>query len=657
MLWIHASTAARFEQSVRDIADQLKLAGRKDLQANIYRLLQGWLRNESNGRWLVVLDNADDANFLVVPPATSGKTTEDTQASPYRQSVYECLPVCEHGTILITTRSRTAASKLVDHGDVIDIHPMDNDQAVALLERKLGHQYDRKDNAELVTILESMPLAIAQAAAYIKQRAPRCSVQQYIEKLQIMDKSKTGLLDRDEGDLRRDRESTNSIILTWQISFEYINHVRQSAADLLSLMSFFDRHAIPESLLWNRNEKRQLVGQIRTLTDNARKIVARMTRALSRAENKGKVRVWEADSNQELEDDIKTLQDYSFISITADGAAFEMHRLVQLSAQRWLEARRQLERWRNQFINNLSAAFPISEYQHWAECQQLFPHAKLALNQKPKGRRALLEWTTLLHKASVYAWRQGRWAEAEELEVRVVETMKKVLGKEHPDTLVSIGNLASTYWNQGRWTEAEELEERVMETRKKVLGKEHPDTLVSIGNLASTYRNQGRWAEAEELEERVMETRKKVLGKEHPDTLRSIGNLASTYSIQGRWTEAEELEVRVMETRKKVLGEEHPDTLVSIGNLASTYRNQGRWTEAEEFEVRAVESSKKVLGEEYPDTLKSIGNLASTYQNQGRWAEAEELEERVIETSKKVLGEEHPDTLRSIENLGHPRKC
>jgi hypothetical protein len=32
-----------------------------------------------------------------------------------------------------------------------------------------------------------------------------------------------------------------------------------------------------------------------------------------------------------------------------------------------------------------------------------------------------------------------------------------------------------------------------METRKRVLGVEHPDTLTSMGNLASTYKNQGRW--------------------------------------------------------------------------------------------------------------------------------------------------------------------
>ena len=64
-----------------------------------------------------------------------------------------------------------------------------------------------------------------------------------------------------------------------------------------------------------------------------------------------------------------------------------------------------------------------------------------------------------------------------------METRKRVLGAEHPSTLTSMTNLASTYWNQGRWTEAEELQVQVMETIKRVLGAEHPSTLTSMANL------------------------------------------------------------------------------------------------------------------------------------------------------------------------------
>jgi hypothetical protein len=79
-----------------------------------------------------------------------------------------------------------------------------------------------------------------------------------------------------------------------------------------------------------------------------------------------------------------------------------------------------------------------------------------------------------------------------------------------------------------------------MQTSLRVLGEEHPSTLRTMGNLASTYRNQERWKEAEELEVQVMQTSLRVLGEEHPDTLTSMGNLALTYTNQGQWKEAGE---------------------------------------------------------------------------------------------------------------------
>ena len=75
-----------------------------------------------------------------------------------------------------------------------------------------------------------------------------------------------------------------------------------------------------------------------------------------------------------------------------------------------------------------------------------------------------------------------------------------MLGANHPDTLTNMNNLASTLWSQGRWKEAEELEVQVMETRKNMLGTEHPATLISMKilpsrgkNMAEIYRILGRW--------------------------------------------------------------------------------------------------------------------------------------------------------------------
>ncbi|KAJ5519017.1 Tetratricopeptide-like helical [Penicillium expansum] len=117
----------------------------------------------------------------------------------------------------------------------------------------------------------------------------------------------------------------------------------------------------------------------------------------------------------------------------------------------------------------------------------------------------------------------------------MMETNNTNLGEDHPDTLASMTHLSLMYWNQGRWEEAEPLQVQVLETYKTTLGEDHPDTLASMTNLAWTYWNQGRWEEAEQLDVQVMETYKTTLGEDHPDTLASMTNLALTYRNQDRW--------------------------------------------------------------------------------------------------------------------------
>jgi hypothetical protein len=46
--------------------------------------------------------------------------------------------------------------------------------------------------------------------------------------------------------------------------------------------------------------------------------------------------------------------------------------------------------------------------------------------------------------------------------------------------------VALVYNLKGRWKEAEELFVQVMETRTRALGSEHPDTLSNMNNLAFT---------------------------------------------------------------------------------------------------------------------------------------------------------------------------
>ncbi len=65
IFWVHAGTQARVEEGLRLIADAAKLAGRNQSKADILQLVYKWLSNERSGRWIIVLDSADDQRRIL----------------------------------------------------------------------------------------------------------------------------------------------------------------------------------------------------------------------------------------------------------------------------------------------------------------------------------------------------------------------------------------------------------------------------------------------------------------------------------------------------------------------------------------------------------------------------------------------------------------
>jgi hypothetical protein len=343
---------------------------------------------------------------------------------------------------------------------------MDEAHALALFGKKLGVQEDSNDIAKLAAALEFMPLAIVQAAAYISKRAPRCSVRQYLEQFQKSDRKRTSLLNHEGGQLRRDREAKNSIIITWQISFDYILQTRPSAADLLALMSFFDRQGIPEALLQNRTEQ-----------GNGQQDQSRHSGSDADDDEDNESLSSESD---EFENDVLALRNYSFISISADTTTFEMHRLVQLSMRNWLEANKQLNKWTKESIRVLTAAFPSGDYETWADCQVLLPHAREVISYVTGDAEDMLNQAKIAFSTGWYLYLRGEYKSAEKIVRMSVEAREKVLGPEHPDTLTSVSDLGSVLESQGKYEEAEAMHRRDLEGSEKVLGPEHPDTLTSV---------------------------------------------------------------------------------------------------------------------------------------------------------------------------------
>ena len=505
MLWLHASNPVRFYQSLRDIADQLKICDKQEggrKEGDLLLLIQKRLRRANKEDWLVVLDNADDADFLLELPATSNEAEPMHRRIDYFNS--------EHGSMMITTRSKREALKLVYESGAIEVGPMSEDEAEALLEDKLGHA--STDNRQLAVALECMPLAITQAAAYISEMGLMCSVKQYHEQMEQSRTSRTSLLRGEITLPDRDREASNSVFLTWRISFEHILRIRRSAADLLSLMSFCDRLSIPKTLLQADAKDGE-----------------------------------PSECTSDFKDDIKMLRSFLFISDTTSAWSWQMHRLVQDATQAWLCDTGNFEKPFHLFVHRLWTSLPNGEFKNWTLCDTLFPHARSAAEHRPVQQEVLLKWASVMYNSAWYAIKQGNFSDALKMATVSMEVRAKELGEEDKFTLSSTAMIAETYRDQGRWKEAEELEVKVMETRRTMLGAEHPDTLTSMANLAFALRSLGQRQHALSLIRSCADKSQAVLGIEHSDT--KAYRLVKTQWEKEESLRAEEEAVRVISVK------------------------------------------------------------------------------------------------------------
>ncbi len=95
-----------------------------------------------------------------------------------------------------------------------------------------------------------------------------------------------------------------------------------------------------------------------------------------------------------------------------------------------------------------------------------------------------------------------------------------------------------SYQALGRHTDALKLREETLALQQSRLGPDHPDTLMSMHNLAVGYYALGRHAEALKLREETLSLRKAKLGPDHPHTLKSMWGLAESLARLGRGAEA-----------------------------------------------------------------------------------------------------------------------
>jgi tetratricopeptide (TPR) repeat protein len=329
-------------------------------------------------------------------------------------------------------------------------------------------------------------------------------------------------------------------------------------------------------------------------------------------------------------------------AITTD--AIRLHRLVrEIAASRRDSAQQYAAR--RALVAVLAAVYPGDGEDNpasWPRCATLTPHLVAICKSETADAADSAQRADLLGRAGSYLYGRAAYSAARPLLERALAIREKALGPEHPDTALSLNNLALLLEDQGDHSAARPLFERALAIWEKALGPEHSDTAASLNNLASLLRDQGDHSAARPLFERALAIREKALGPEHPYTATNLNNLAMLLlEDQGDHSAARPLFERALAIWEKALGPEHPQTAASLNNLASLLRDQGDLAAARPLLERALAIREKALGPEHPHTAESLNNLAWLLRDQGDLAAARPLFERALAIYENALGPNH----------------
>jgi len=95
----------------------------------------------------------------------------------------------------------------------------------------------------------------------------------------------------------------------------------------------------------------------------------------------------------------------------------------------------------------------------------------------------------------------------------------------------TVANLGELYESMGEYGKAEAFFNRALEAIERLLGPEHPDTLISVVNLGGLFKSMGEYGKA--FHNRILEAHERLLGQEHPTTLITVGNFESLNKSMG----------------------------------------------------------------------------------------------------------------------------
>jgi tetratricopeptide (TPR) repeat protein len=241
----------------------------------------------------------------------------------------------------------------------------------------------------------------------------------------------------------------------------------------------------------------------------------------------------------------------------------------------------------------------------------------------------------------------GDFRGARQHDTLAYERSSMVLGPNHPSTLAAAVSLGIDLRDAGEFEPSVALLTTTASNIEEVLGREARAAVEARLSLAFSMSAAGRSEQAAPMIEAAYADLRVVLGPDNPGIL--AGRMAYGLSLLalGEATEAEEHLDAAYTAHAQRLGDRHPHTLTALHNLAVVSRLSISPGAGRERAEQAARQFTEALGSRHPRTLRAQSNVATFLVEDGEYAEGAELLDSLTAMLDQILGAEHPDTLRA----------